>query len=139
MVEFGGREGWRPTSRRSWGSRSWSPGPATDSSSPQAHTSRASCVRSGISIDHNRFDHPSFYLGERSRAGWWSYYPFTMLAKSTIPELSLAAGGLVVAAATVRRRGFSGLAADRERARMLWFGLATAAALVASPICIGHR
>lgn len=90
-------------------------------------------------IEHNKLGHPSFYLGERSRGGWWSYYPFTLLAKSTIPELILAAGGLAVALAAVVRGGLSGLATDRERATMLWFGLATAVALVASPICIGHR
>ncbi|WP_165071775.1 glycosyltransferase family 39 protein [Paludisphaera rhizosphaerae] len=90
-------------------------------------------------LEHNRLGHPAFYQGARSLSGWWSYYPYTLLVKSTLPELALAAAGLVVGLRGLSgiRRG--GLGIDGSRATLLWFVAITGAALIASPICIGHR
>lgn len=90
-------------------------------------------------MTHNRIGHPSFYHGSRSWSGWWSYYPYAMLVKSTLPELTLAAAGVLVALRGLRSLRRGGLGVDRQRATLLWFIAITAAALIASPICIGHR
>lgn len=90
-------------------------------------------------LEHNRMGHPSFYEGVRSLSGWWSYYPYTLLVKSTLPELALAAAGLLVAIRGLGRLRRDGLRVDGPRATLIWFVAITTTALVASPICIGHR
>ncbi|WP_165249754.1 glycosyltransferase family 39 protein [Paludisphaera soli] len=89
-----------------------------------------------IQLLHDRIGHPAFFLGERSLRGWRAYHPFTMLVKSTLPELALAVVGLGLAA---RERFRMDGRADRERAMLLLFVVLAGATLVRSPISIGHR
>ncbi|HJT75716.1 MAG TPA: phospholipid carrier-dependent glycosyltransferase, partial [Gemmataceae bacterium] len=42
-----------------------------------------------IQLRHNRGGHPAFLMGMRSPDGWWSYFPVTVVLKSTGPELLL--------------------------------------------------
>ncbi|MDG3004208.1 hypothetical protein [Paludisphaera mucosa] len=90
-------------------------------------------------LNHNKGGHPTFYAGVRALKGWWSYYPFTMLAKSTLPELALAMGGFWAALRGLRSPTRGGLRIDRERAILIWFVMLLAVALMRSPLCLGHR
>ncbi|AMV39990.1 phospholipid carrier-dependent glycosyltransferase [Planctomyces sp. SH-PL62] len=89
-----------------------------------------------IQLLHDEIGHPAFFLGERSLRGWRTYHPFTMLVKSSFPELALAAAGVWLA---FRSRFRLDARADRERAMLILFVLILGAALIRSPINIGHR
>jgi hypothetical protein len=101
-------------------------------------------------INHNRFGHPSFLWGVRSTKGWWYYHPFTVLLKSTIPELIVFASVFVALGieavraisallGTARTRELPALTGDPYRLMMLLFCAALSAALIQSHINIGHR
>ncbi|WP_374686940.1 glycosyltransferase family 39 protein [Promineifilum sp.] len=45
-------------------------------------------------LSHVSDGHQSFFLGEVSTAGWWSYFPVTLLLKTPLPALALFAVGL---------------------------------------------
>ena len=53
-------------------------------------------------LRHNRWGHPSFFLGEISQSGGWkSYYPVLILLKWPVVVLALSAGVLIL---SFRRR-----------------------------------
>jgi hypothetical protein len=101
-------------------------------------------------INHNRYGHPSFLWGLRSTRGWWYYHPFTILLKSTIPELIVFAAVFVALGIeavraisallrTARTQKLPALTGDPTRLTMLLFCAALSAALIQSHINIGHR
>jgi hypothetical protein len=55
---------------------------------------------SGISsvMLHNRAGHDSYLLGQRSRFGWWYFFPVALSVKTPLPLLFLGGAGLVNAA-----------------------------------------
>lgn len=47
-------------------------------------------------LEHNQWGHPSFFLGEFSRGGWWDYFPVMILFKTPTALLLLFGIGLFV-------------------------------------------
>lgn len=47
-------------------------------------------------IGHNAEGHPAYLLGQRSRSGWWYYYPVVLAVKTPLPFLALFFIGLGV-------------------------------------------
>jgi hypothetical protein len=45
-------------------------------------------------ISHNREGHPAYLLGERSKTGWWYYFPVVLAVKTPVSLLLLAAIGV---------------------------------------------
>ena len=82
-------------------------------------------------LTHVTGGHQAFFLGQRSAAGWWSYFPVTFLLKSPLPFLALLAAALIH------------VARHRSTWRVAAFALLPAAALfvaaVASRLNIGYR
>ena len=82
----------------------------------------------------------SFFCGDYSIAGWWSYFPFTFLVKTPLPTLAGLAAMPVLAVRWLQAPS----AADRERS---WYPLAPLfvllavywAASVTTTLNIGHR
>jgi len=46
-------------------------------------------------MEHNRKGHPSYFLGEFRRTGWWYYYPVVIAVKTPLPMLLLTIAGAV--------------------------------------------
>jgi hypothetical protein len=57
---------------------------------------------SGIAavFEHNRDGHAAYLLGERSRSGWWYYFPIALSVKTPLPFMLLALAGAIRAAWT---------------------------------------
>jgi Ca2+/Na+ antiporter len=89
-------------------------------------------------IRHNRNGHAGFLMGMHSTNGWWWYFPFTILVKSTLPELILVLAGVAVLVASIRARSQKPTR-DPYRRVMLIFGVLLLTALINSRINIGHR
>jgi hypothetical protein len=70
---------------------------------------------------HAQNGHESFLLGDRSRTGWWYYFPVALAVKTTLPLLVL-----IVLAAVVLA-----LECSRERLRRSLYALAGAAGVLA--------
>jgi 4-amino-4-deoxy-L-arabinose transferase-like glycosyltransferase len=49
-------------------------------------------------LEHNREGHPGYLLGERSRSGWWYFFPVALSMKTPLPFMLMALAGAVVAA-----------------------------------------
>jgi len=82
----------------------------------------------------------SFFCGDYSIAGWWSYFPFTFLVKTPLP--TLAALALLPVLAVCRAQKQSGMSGERP-----WYPLAPLLTLLAiywaasltTTLNIGHR
>ena len=82
----------------------------------------------------------SFFCGDYSIAGWWSYFPFTFLVKTPLPTLAALALLPVLAVRRVQKQ--SGVSAERP-----WYPLAPLLTLLAiywaasltTTLNIGHR
>ncbi len=46
-------------------------------------------------LTHVSDGHQAFFLGQRSAAGWWSYFPVTFLLKTPLPFLALLGAALI--------------------------------------------
>lgn len=82
-------------------------------------------------LTHVTGGHQAFFLGRRSAAGWWSYFPVTFLLKSSLPFLALLAAALLY---VVRHR-----VTWRVAAFALLPVAALFAAAIASRLNIGYR
>jgi len=86
---------------------------------------------------------PAFLNGHYSSKGWWYYFPYCFLVKTTVPELAAGALGFGCAVAwALRRRAerWGHLAAWLDRTSLFWslvvvYGLAA----VSTPLNIGQR
>jgi hypothetical protein len=80
-------------------------------------------------LEHNAKGHPTFFLGQRNRTGFWYFYPVLMAVKAPIGFLALFLIGLLMI--------------WRERFRRAWAPLSLSAAIlgvgIASQINIGMR
>ncbi|MDI9443482.1 MAG: hypothetical protein QM844_04865, partial [Planctomycetota bacterium] len=88
---------------------------------------------------HNRRGHSAFLLGRRSETGWWHYFPFAFLAKSTPVELLLC-GALAVLVARRLPAPWRAFKALDTQVQSLLIGAAVFSLLVVSArINIGQR
>lgn len=90
-------------------------------------------------VRHNEAGHPAFLLGERATTGWRSYYPWTLVLKSTPLEMLLALGLPFAGLLAAIRRGKAGSWLDSTRQVWLCAAAVYLALLVSSRIDIGHR
>ena len=81
-------------------------------------------------LTHVTGGHQAFFLGEISDSGWWSYFPVTLLLKSSLPVMLLYAASLVI---LLRARGW------RIGAFLLLPVAAILAAAIYSRLNIGYR
>lgn len=88
---------------------------------------------------HNRRGHSAFLMGDQSETGWWYYFPFAFLVKSTPVELFLCAALVVLVARTLPAPWRAFKALDTQ-VQSLFIGAAVFSLLVMSArINIGQR
>lgn len=82
----------------------------------------------------------AFLAGQFSTTGWWWFFPYAFLVKSTLAELVATIAVLVLAASHARRSAAPQCAGALYRlAPLVLFGAVYAAASVTSNLNIGHR
>lgn len=82
----------------------------------------------------------AFAAGHFSTTGWWWFFPYTFLVKSSIAELLAAAGVLACAVARWARAAKGAIAADLERVfPLIALAVIYGAFSICSHLNIGHR
>lgn len=92
-----------------------------------------------IQIDHNRRGHVGHLMGQRSDTGWWYYFPLAFLFKSTLVELSLTGGLLVLLAISLRRPWQALRSLDIEMQVLILAAMVFIAMVMTARINIGQR
>lgn len=93
---------------------------------------------------HNRAGHRTFLLGEASMTGWWYFFPYAALLKSTPVEVLVVLGLVVLLyssrSAVMQRTHEADRCQERERLTYVWAAmLLYGAMMLTSRVQIGQR